>query len=586
MRIRLTKTYETVEDADVQAELIADLIGDYVFTDEAFVRSLSTQNRTLFEKIFDEIKYLCKIVTSGSKEARELEKVKKVFSDVYRESSTTNNTTENNGGVRYSLSQQNVYDYSKPFAQQIDDYKSGKIPNRDTLLVGGTPDVYQSIGLNALPMTINTTHIDYALNGTKDADHHLGETILKQLPESIKEPIAVFVSQTKGNSSVVALLNFEVNGKQTVAPIVIDGFGVQNSLVIDSNAITSIYGKGSAINQLYQAAQDEANGKFSLLYVNKKEADSLLHRAGHQLSGSLIPRDGFYHSIRENDSPVKSRFNDVTETQQFKRWFGDWQKHPNTASKVVDKNGKPLVMYHGSNIEFTTFDLQKSGGNYGDTSAGLMFFTNKKDGYPDSASDYAREATKKNGGNEKVYEVYIQIFKPLELDSKGYYTTTAYFDANCESIYIKYLSGDYDGIIIKNSDTASDDGILCAVDSPTQIKSATDNIGTFDGNNGNINYSLSNDGEQATKKYGDYAVSGEDIRLEAQDDIAPLPENTESDAEYPDDYAPIGEGVVEDDAEIDGIIKTLKDGLSQKRQNYDTERKNLRTQGTVPCVEI
>ena len=61
------------------------------------------------------------------------------------------------------------------------------------------------------------------------------------------------------------------------------------------------------------------HGKFSLLYVNKKEADSLLQSTGHQLSGGLIPHDGFYHSIRENGSPVKSKFN----TGQYRGRFGN-----------------------------------------------------------------------------------------------------------------------------------------------------------------------------------------------------------------------------------------------------------------------
>lgn len=34
-------------------------------------------------------------------------------------------------------------------------------------------------------------------------------------------------------------------------------------------------------------------------------------------------------------------------TPEFKRWFGD--------SKVVDKNGRPLVVYHGTNADFDTF---------------------------------------------------------------------------------------------------------------------------------------------------------------------------------------------------------------------------------------
>lgn len=35
--------------------------------------------------------------------------------------------------------QGNVYDYSKSFSEQIDDYKAGLIPQKDTLLVSGTP---------------------------------------------------------------------------------------------------------------------------------------------------------------------------------------------------------------------------------------------------------------------------------------------------------------------------------------------------------------------------------------------------------------------------------------------------------------
>jgi hypothetical protein len=36
-------------------------------------------------------------------------------------------------------------------------------------------------------------------------------------------------------------------------------------------------------------------------------------------------------------------------TKAFKKWFGDWENDPENASKVVDENGEPLVMYHGSN---------------------------------------------------------------------------------------------------------------------------------------------------------------------------------------------------------------------------------------------
>lgn len=37
----------------------------------------------------------------------------------------------------------------------------------------------------------------------------------------------------------------------------------------------------------------------------------------------------------------------LVRTPEFKAWFGDWENDPANASKVVDKNGEPLVVYHG-----------------------------------------------------------------------------------------------------------------------------------------------------------------------------------------------------------------------------------------------
>ena len=52
-----------------------------------------------------------------------------------------------------------------------------------------------------------------------------------------------------------------------------------------------------------------------------------------------------------------------TETASFKKWFGDWQNDPAHASKVVNEDGTPLVMYHGTKAEngdFTVFDYSKA----------------------------------------------------------------------------------------------------------------------------------------------------------------------------------------------------------------------------------
>lgn len=38
----------------------------------------------------------------------------------------------------------------------------------------------------------------------------------------------------------------------------------------------------------------------------------------------------------------------LVRTPEFKKWFGDWENNPEGASKVVDENGEPLVVYHGN----------------------------------------------------------------------------------------------------------------------------------------------------------------------------------------------------------------------------------------------
>ena len=92
----------------IDGELATYLVGDYLFTDIDFVRNLKAGNRNLFQRVFDEIKHLVKLATAGSNEVRELEKVKKLFEDVYREAGTENSTAKD-GGVEYSVSR-NIFD--------------------------------------------------------------------------------------------------------------------------------------------------------------------------------------------------------------------------------------------------------------------------------------------------------------------------------------------------------------------------------------------------------------------------------------------------------------------------------------------
>lgn len=372
--------------------------------------------------------------------------------------------------VKMSASKAEKYDFTKPFAEQVDDWKAGKIEKNDTLVVGSTPEVFQKVGFNALPVTINQTHVDYAINGTKDEEHHIGEPMLKQLPRAMKSPVAIIASESQRGTSVVALLPFIKDAKSVIIPVYIDGFGRQNSIVIDSNAVTSIYERKNAVTGLLTNAIEKSNnGETTLFYVDKVKAAALYQVARVPMPKMPDTNNGFVASIRDAGSTVKPKLNNVTQSQQFKRWFGDWKNHPESASKVVNADGTPKVVYHGTNAEFNTFQQEN----------GAYFFS--------ESMDYAESMADERGGN-RIIEAYLKMKNPytVKLSPKQFTDNIA------EAPSIRYAKEHgHDGVIFEYDGSKEDlayDKFYVVFDS-AQIKSATDNIGTFDKTNPDIRYS-------------------------------------------------------------------------------------------------
>lgn len=133
-RKALEELYKNVEGADIDAELTADLVGDYLFTDSDFIKHLSTSNRNVFQKIYDEIKYLYKVATAGSKEARELEKVKKAFDKAYKESG------EAKSDIQYSMSDSDGHKLTKEQSEYFKDSKMRDDNGNLTVMYHGSQD--------------------------------------------------------------------------------------------------------------------------------------------------------------------------------------------------------------------------------------------------------------------------------------------------------------------------------------------------------------------------------------------------------------------------------------------------------------
>ena len=106
----------------IDSELTADIIGEYLFTDYNFVHNLSTQNRNVFQKVYDEIKYMVKIATAGSKEARELEKVKKMFDKAWKENVKGKAVTEDSSATQADTSNEQYSMTKAEKAKMDEDY--------------------------------------------------------------------------------------------------------------------------------------------------------------------------------------------------------------------------------------------------------------------------------------------------------------------------------------------------------------------------------------------------------------------------------------------------------------------------------
>ena len=208
-----------------------------------------------------------------------------------------------------------------------------------------------------------------------------------------------------------------------------------------------------------------------------------------------------------------------TDSPYFKKWFDK--------SKVVDENGEPLVVYHGTSDQFTAFDADRYQSiNKGDFGEGF-YFTPKKG----QAKLYSQDAIKKTDPEvlalQKEYEAQAKQLGTstmmaaidLGLNSPEYKKLQQFENrldqklqsinkGNDEIIIDSYLS--LENPLIVKSTSASDpflaqsakerghDGIIVKFDngrideivafSPEQIKSATGNRGTFDAGERNINF--------------------------------------------------------------------------------------------------
>lgn len=184
---------------------------------------------------------------------------------------------------------------------------------------------------------------------------------------------------------------------------------------------------------------------------------------------SLLEINGDVGITETIENKKQSNIND-----NFLKWFGN--------SKVVDENGQPLVVYHGSPVDFNEFDKlkQKKLLKYGQ---GFYFTSNKQRAnlYGEPKGFYLRI----NNPITKDTSLYFNLIEKISTEL-GYIENPKTFEDNIknEKIFVSshtkankiMMEKGYDGIILYDE---------YIVFNPNQIKSV-DNNGNWSENSNNI----------------------------------------------------------------------------------------------------
>lgn len=225
---------------------------------------------------------------------------------------------------------------------------------------------------------------------------------------------------------------------------------------------------------------------------------------GTTIPPSVRPRDAADEKYL--DRPIGSTAA-VTNTPAFQQWFGD--------SKVVDEEGNPLVVYHGTGADISKFDTSGNAAATGNVTAVWgSFFTPSTAEASRYVSDFHQpgsNALSDKAGN--ILPAYLSIQNPYEMSRSEWdqHAMTVFRGQRTQeqaisderAFRVKLQAEGHDGIIVR----ARGFNAEYIAFEPTQIKSVF-NRGTFDPKNPHIGESLreaddARDREQARDTSGD-----------------------------------------------------------------------------------
>jgi hypothetical protein len=236
-------------------------------------------------------------------------------------------------------------------------------------------------------------------------------------------------------------------------------------------------GKGYG-KKAHLALANIAKSEGKILYSDRSNSD-----AEDALWKSLV-KDGIAEVVSEK--PKVGHWNHTTYRILNDKLpqADDINSGDRNVSKVVDENGEPLVVYHSTRADFSTFDLNKS-----KRGEGLWFKP-----WRDNSTIVGKIVEKLSQSHD--IPVYLNIKNPVIVDKpSGYKSGDIYTRKGID----KHSTSNNDGAIgfsnmnvfrsaFNMNDIRGKNGVELVVFNPNQIKSATDNIGTFSRTDNDIRY--------------------------------------------------------------------------------------------------
>lgn len=327
---------------------------------------------------------------------------------------------------------------------------------------GGEAFVYKQTE-NAVAKTIDYRHINGGLTPQQFIDDRIA--LFNYIFPETKYELMGFTRDANGKFRFLVKQPF------------IDAHGVSRAEVAAAMKVAGFESDGyetykSSLYHVFDVheknAAKDAQGRVYVIDAVPKLADDAAYKAFEAVNPDNPLRSIFPNAHPDEIAAVEAAGVEVDREANFKRWFGD--------SKVVDENGKPLVVYHGTADDIESFKLGKTKrDDHGRQLEGIYFSQ-----LPTTASAYARSAPNiKNreadidGAN--VVPAFVSLQNPKEFgtwDYKEMHGTSR----------DELLRQGYDGVIRRN-----DDGEMVEVVAfrPEQIKSVNNN-GNFDPNNDSI----------------------------------------------------------------------------------------------------